>query len=176
MPHGLLPMRDIQHQIDLIPGLVFPNKLALIMTPKEHGQLKTQVDDFLNKGLVQESESSYVVPTMLVHEKNVSWRMCFDWQAFNNFLIHEEVRFNIRQRVEQYEKQANEGYQRSVFNPGGWIRLHMIKERCSKLRTRINGPSKIIKKIGKNAYKLEMPDDNNIFPTFNVKNFEALSW
>ena len=45
----------------------------------------------------------------------------------------------------------------------------MIKERSSKFRTRIDGPSKIIKKIGKNAYKLELPDDNNILPTFNVK-------
>ena len=44
--------------------------------------------------------------------------MCFDWQAFNNFLIYEEVRFNIRQRAELYEKQVNEGYQRMVFDPG----------------------------------------------------------
>ena len=106
---------------------------------------------------------------MVVHEKDGSWRMCFDWQAFNNFLIHEEVRFDIRQRAEQYEKQTNEGYQSLVIDPGGWIKLHMIKERCSKLRTRIDGPSKIIKKIGKNAYKLEFPDDNNILATFNVK-------
>ena len=41
IPHGLLPMRDIQHQIDLIPGLVFPNKIASIMSPKEHEELKT---------------------------------------------------------------------------------------------------------------------------------------
>ena len=46
----------------------------------------------------------------------------------------------------------------------------MIKERCFKLRIRIDGPSRIIKKIGKNTYKLELPDDNNILPTFNVKN------
>ena len=95
-------MRDIQHQISLIPGLVFPNKLASIMSPKEHEELKTQVDDFLDKGLVQESEISYVVPTMLVHEKDGSWRMCFDCQAFNNFFIHKEVRLNIGQRAEQY--------------------------------------------------------------------------
>ena len=49
----------------------------------------------------------------------------------------------------------------------------MVKERCSKLRTRIDGPSKIIKKIDKNAYKLELPDDNNILPTFNVKDLRS---
>ena len=61
IPHGLPPMRDIQHQMDLISGLVFPNKLASIMSPKEHEELKIQVDDLLDKGLVQDSESSYVV-------------------------------------------------------------------------------------------------------------------
>ena len=38
----------------------------------------------------------------------------------------------------------------------------MIKEKCSKLRTRIEGPSNIIKKIKKNTYKLELPNENNI--------------
>ena len=61
-------MKDIQHQIGLIPGLVFLNKLASIMNTKEHEKIKTQVD-FLDKGIVQESESSYVVPTVLVHKK-----------------------------------------------------------------------------------------------------------
>ena len=78
IPHGLPSMTDIQHQIDLISILVFPNKLASIMSPKEHEELKTQVDDLLDKRLVQESESSYVVPTVLVHEKDGSWRMCFN--------------------------------------------------------------------------------------------------
>ena len=45
----------------------------------------------------------------------------------------------------------------------------MIKERCSKLRTRIDDPSKIIKEIIKNAYKLEFPNENNFLLTFNVK-------
>ena len=52
IPHGFPPMRGIQHQIDLIPGLVFPNNLASMKSPKEHEEFKTQVDDFLDKGLV----------------------------------------------------------------------------------------------------------------------------
>ena len=127
-PHDFPPMEGTQHQIDLIPGLVFPNKLASMKSPKELEEFKTQVNDFLDKGLVQESEWSYVVPTMFVHEKDGSWSMCFDCQALNNILIHEEARFNKGKRVKQYEKQAYEGYQRLVFDPGGWIRLHKIQQ------------------------------------------------
>ena len=52
IPHGFPPMRDIQHQIDPILGLVFPNKPTYRMGRKEHKELKRQVDEFLNKGLV----------------------------------------------------------------------------------------------------------------------------
>ena len=80
-------MWDIQHQIGLIPGLVFSNKLASIMSPKEHEELKTQVDNFLNKGLVQESDSSYVVPIVLVHEKYGSWKCVLVTKLSTTFLF-----------------------------------------------------------------------------------------
>ena len=43
----------------------------------------------------------------------------------------------------------------------------------SNLRARGDDSSKIIKKTGKNAYKLESFDDNNILPTFNVKDLRS---
>ena len=46
---------------------------------------------------------------------------------------------------------------------------HDKRERCSKYCTRIDGPSKIIKKIIKNAYKVKLLGDCNILPTFKVK-------
>ena len=41
-------------------------------------------------------------------------------------------------------------------------------QRCSKLRIRVDGPSKMIKKIGDNAYMLKLLDDYDISPIFNV--------
>ncbi|XP_054789480.1 uncharacterized protein LOC129295022 [Prosopis cineraria] len=38
IPPGLPPMRDIQHAIDFIPGVVIPNKLAYRMSPQEHAE------------------------------------------------------------------------------------------------------------------------------------------
>ena len=65
IPHGLPPMRDIQHQIDFIPSSILPKKQAYRLSPKEHEELKMQVDDSLEKGLIQESKIPCVVPALL---------------------------------------------------------------------------------------------------------------
>ena len=80
IPHGLLPIRDIQHQIDLILSSIFLNKPTYRMNPKEHEELKRQVDDFLDKGLIRESKIPCVVPALLAPNKDGSWRMCVDCQ------------------------------------------------------------------------------------------------
>ena len=77
-------MRKISHQVDLILGANFPNKVAHRMTPVESEELNRQVNELLQKGLIRESLSPCVVPTVLARKKNGEWRMCTDPQTYIN--------------------------------------------------------------------------------------------
>jgi hypothetical protein len=86
-PRSLPLIRSVSHHIDLIPGASLPNKAAYRLTPQENEEVKRQVQDLLDKGLVRESLSLCVVPTTLSLKKDESWRMCTDSREINNITI-----------------------------------------------------------------------------------------
>ena len=90
---GLPLIRDIQHHIDLISRFILANKLTYKMSLKEHEELKRQVDELLDKGLIHESKSMYVIPALLVPKKDGTWQMCMDSRAVNKNTI--DYRFPI---------------------------------------------------------------------------------
>jgi hypothetical protein len=87
LPLSFPLIRSVSRHIDLIPGAIFPNKVAYRLMPQENEEDKRQVQDLMDKGLVRQSLSLCVVPTVLNPKKRRGWRMCTGSREINKITI-----------------------------------------------------------------------------------------
>ncbi|WVZ53115.1 hypothetical protein U9M48_004101 [Paspalum notatum var. saurae] len=87
--------------------------------------------------------------------------------------LHQTTKDNIAKMNERYKVAGNKGRKEIKLEPGDLVWLYLRKDRFpdlrkSKLMLRADGPFKIIEKINDNAYKLELPPEFGVSPTFNI--------
>lgn len=62
LPKGLPPRRHIDHSIELMPGARPPAKAPYRMAPSELTELRKQLEELLDAGLIQPSKTPYGAP------------------------------------------------------------------------------------------------------------------
>jgi hypothetical protein len=67
---GLPPERDVEFVIELKPGIAPISRRSYRMPPNESAELKTQLQDLLEKGFIRPSSSPWECPTIFVKKKD----------------------------------------------------------------------------------------------------------
>jgi hypothetical protein len=84
---GMPPNRDIEFVIELQPGTAPISKRAYRMLSKELAELKTQLQELLDKGFIRLSSSPWGCPALFVKKKDGSLRLCVDYRPLNAVTI-----------------------------------------------------------------------------------------
>ena len=84
---GLPHDRDIEFKIELLLGTVPISRRPCRMPPNELAELKIQLQELLEKGLIRPSSSPWGCPFIFAKKKEKSLQMCVDYQPLNVVMI-----------------------------------------------------------------------------------------
>ncbi|GKC54443.1 putative reverse transcriptase domain-containing protein [Tanacetum coccineum] len=84
---GLPPVRQVEFQIDLIPGATPVARAPYRLAPSEMQELSNQLQELSDRGFIQPSTSPWGDPILFVKKKDGSFRMCIDYRELNKFTV-----------------------------------------------------------------------------------------
>ncbi|GKC00411.1 putative reverse transcriptase domain-containing protein [Tanacetum coccineum] len=84
---GLPPARQVEFQIDLVPGAAPVAQAPYRLAPAELQELSTQLQELSYKGFIRPSSSPWGAPVLFVKKKDGSFRMCIDYRELNRLTV-----------------------------------------------------------------------------------------
>ena len=80
---GLPPEREVDLAIEVLHGTTPISRALYFMAPTKLKELKTQLQDLLDKGFVQPSLLPWGAPVLFVKKKDGTLQMCIDYRKIN---------------------------------------------------------------------------------------------
>ncbi|GJR12539.1 putative reverse transcriptase domain-containing protein [Tanacetum coccineum] len=133
---GLPPARQVEFQIDLVPGAAPVARAPYRLAPAEMQELSTQLQELSDRGFIRPSSSPWGAPVLFVKKKDGSFRMCIDYRELNKLTV--KNRYPLLRIDDLFDQLQGSRVYSKIDLRSGYHQLRVREEDISKtaFRTR----------------------------------------
>ncbi|GKD73814.1 putative reverse transcriptase domain-containing protein, partial [Tanacetum coccineum] len=133
---GLPPARQVEFQIDLVPGAAPVARAPYRLAPAEMQELSTQLQELSDRGFIRPSSSPWGAPVLFVKKKDGSFRMCIDYRELNKLTV--KNRYPLSRIDDLFDQLQGSRVYSKIDLRSGYHQLRVREEDISKttFRTR----------------------------------------
>ncbi|KAL9252431.1 Transposon Ty3-G Gag-Pol polyprotein-like protein, partial [Drosera capensis] len=164
---GLPPTRELDFSIELVPGAAPISKASYRMAPAELKELKTQLEELLEKGYIRPSVSPWGAPVLFVKKKDGSMRLCIDYRELKKITI--KNRYPLPRIDDLFDQLQGASVYSKIDLRSGYHQLRIKAEDISKtaFRTRYGHYEFVVMPFGlTNAPAVFMDLMNRVFKPY----------
>ena len=125
LPKELPPRRPIDHKIELQAGAKPSAQVPYWMAPAELLELRKQLKELLNSGMIQPSRAPFGAPVLFQKKHDGSLRMCVDYRALNKVTI--KNKYPIPLAAELFDRLAKARYFTKLDLRSGYWQVRIVE-------------------------------------------------
>ncbi|GJU53423.1 putative reverse transcriptase domain-containing protein [Tanacetum coccineum] len=133
---GLPPARQVEFQIDLVPGAAPVARAPYRLAPAKLQELSTQLQELSDRGFIRPGSSPWGALVLFVKKKDGSFRMCIDYRELNRLTV--KNRYPLSRIDDLFDQLQGSRVYSKIDLRSGYHQLRVRKEDIPKtaFRTR----------------------------------------
>ncbi|GJY55040.1 putative reverse transcriptase domain-containing protein [Tanacetum coccineum] len=133
---GIPPSRQVEFQIDLIPGAALVARAPYRLAPSEMKELSDQLKELSDKGFIRPSSSPWGAPVLFVKKKDGSFQMCIDYRELNKLTV--KNRYPLPRIDDLFDQLQGSSIYSKIDLRSGYHQLRVREENFQRPRSELD--------------------------------------